>query len=1030
MSAKAVGRTVEAGPGFRQGLWQNFGVRDGFTIAHALCILEDSEGALWFGTHGGGICRFDGAEFTTFTEVDGLAGDAVHALVGDQHGHLWVGTHNSGVSRFDGTRFTNLTKEDGLASNEVYAILEDRSGDLWFGTHGGGVCRYDGKGFETFTTEDGLASNIVGCIIEDDGGKLWFGSGWYPIEGNGVSRYDGERFESFSTDDGLAGNTVVSLGKDRSGNVWFGTVKDGVSCYDGRFTTFQPGEHIGNAMVYAIMEDANGNMWFGTTGDGLTRYDGSRFRTFRTEDELASNYVGYLFEDSHGSIWCGLREGVGRFDGAQLTYFTNRDGLPHSHVTAILEDDTGKLWIGTREGVSTYDGVEFTQIPELSQKTISAVTRDRKENLWFGTIDGEIICRDRNGVQSIRLPEGVVEGIVEDLNGNMWFGTRAMSGHTEQGVWTYDGKQLTTFPLADDSVQCILQDSKGNLWFGASGLTRFDGTTLRSWTADDGLAAGSVTSLLEDRKGHLWCGTGRGLSRYDGEDFVTFTTDDGLPHNSIRSIMEDQEGHLWFGTNAGVSRYDGLVFQTLSRRDGLVYDMVWQIHQDRDGHVWMAADGGLTRYRPLGGVPSVRITAVVGDRRHDAAEEIRLSGSQKLVTLEFRGASLTTGPGGMAHVYRMRGRDAEWAVSYVRRVEYEDLTEGEYTFEVKAVDRDLNYSEPASVRIVVEPDPYLRAVAEALSAGGPAGEFIGESTALRQVQYQLAEVARTDVTVLISGETGTGKGLAARCIHNLSERMDKSFIQVNCGAIPEGLVESELFGHEKGAFTGAHVRKLGKVELAENGTLFLDEIGDLAAEAQVKLLRLLEERTFERVGGAETLNARVRVIAATNRNLEQMVKEGSFREDLYYRLRVFLVHLPALRERRSDIPLLAVYMEKMATHLHKPVTRLDPAAIKLCQSYQWPGNVRELEHALSRAVITCSGGTIRTEDLLLGNTSAPAIQEDLPTLEELECRYIVEVLDRTDWRVSGTQGAASILGLHEATLRGRMKKLGIVRSSS
>ena len=198
--------------------------------------------------------------------------------------------------------------------------------------------------------------------------------------------------------------------------------------------------------------------------------------------------------------------------------------------------------------------------------------------------------------------------------------------------------------------------------------------------------------------------------------------------------------------------------------------------------------------------------------------------------------------------------------------------------------------------------------------------------------------------MLILGETGTGKGLAAGTVHGLSQRKDGPFIQVNCGAIPEGLVESELFGHEKGAFTSAIVRKLGKVELAAGGTLFLDEIGDLALDAQVKLLQLLEEHTFERVGGTETLTADVRIVAATNRDLQRMVNEGRFREDLYFRLQVFPMRLPPLRERREDIPRLATYfMEQMGTHLHKEVTQLTSDALAALKAYDWPGNVRELE---------------------------------------------------------------------------------------
>jgi transcriptional regulator with GAF, ATPase, and Fis domain len=331
--------------------------------------------------------------------------------------------------------------------------------------------------------------------------------------------------------------------------------------------------------------------------------------------------------------------------------------------------------------------------------------------------------------------------------------------------------------------------------------------------------------------------------------------------------------------------------------------------------------------------------------------------------------------------------------------------------------------------VAVVLDPRIQALTEALSRAGQSDELVGTSEALRRVEIQLAEVAQTGMTVLILGETGTGKGLAARAVHALSGREAGPFIQVNCGGIPEGLVESELFGHERGAFTGAVSRKLGRVELAQGGTLFLDEVGDLTQDAQGKLLRLLEERTFERVGGTETLRADVRVIAATNRDLKQMVFDGKFREDLYFRLRAFPVRMPPLRERREDIPLLAAYfVELMALHLNKKVPYLAPDALALLNAYDWPGNVRELEHAMQRAAVVCRGAEIRAKDIVLefgmaGEGSADTVM----TLEKLEQRYIREVLERTGWIIKGARGAAALLGVPDSTLRSRMKRLGISR---
>ena len=578
----------------------------------------------------------------------------------------------------------------------------------------------------------------------------------------------------------------------------------------------------------------------------------------------------------------------------------------------------------------------------------------------------------------------------------------------------------------------MLQDRQGRLWFGTrGGVSRYDGQTFETFTSDDGLTNDQVVSMLEDRNGDLWFGTkGGGVSRYDGAQFTTLGTGEGLAHPDVHSILQDQSGTLWFGTfGGGVSRYDGQVFQGLNVADGLVHDTIHDILQDGRGDFWIATEGGITRYRPQQTHPSVHIEEVIADRRYDPLTDIVLPTSQQFVLFAFQGTSLTARPEGMAYVYRLEGYAADWQVTYTRQVEYPQLKVGSYRFQVQAVDRDLHYSAPATVEVTVEPDPRLAALTEALSATGPAGEFVGRSAALRRVQEQLAQVAPTELTVLILGETGTGKGLAARLVHRLSPRQDQPFIQVNCGAIPAGLVESELFGHEKGAFTSAVSRQLGKVELAGGGTLFLDEIGDLPLDAQVKLLHLLEERTFERVGGRQTLVADVRVVAATNRDLPQRVAAGTFREDLYYRLQGFEVHLPPLRQRHEDISLLALYfMTRVAAHLDKEVTSLSPLALAALQNYGWPGNVRELQHAVERAVVVCQGTAIRPEDLPLeGPDAGPGHRELRLSPEEYERDYVQQLLEQTGWVLKGPDGVAARLGWPVVTLRRRLKKWGITR---
>jgi PAS domain S-box-containing protein len=338
---------------------------------------------------------------------------------------------------------------------------------------------------------------------------------------------------------------------------------------------------------------------------------------------------------------------------------------------------------------------------------------------------------------------------------------------------------------------------------------------------------------------------------------------------------------------------------------------------------------------------------------------------------------------------------------------------------------------------------YLR---DELDRLHPFEDLVWRSPSMRTVLEQLERVAGTASTVLVRGETGTGKELVARALHARSPRADRALVKVNCAAIPAGLVESELFGHERGAFTGATERRIGRFEQAQGGTIFLDEVGDLPLDAQAKLLRVLQERELERVGGNRTIQVDVRVIAATHRELQDLVADGRFRSDLYYRLNVVPLVLPPLRERLDDVPLLAHYfVSRLAPRIGRTISGIDDASMKRLLAYPWPGNVRELENVIERALILLPPGqaVLEVPAALLGFGSRegpatvdpqraapgaePLASADLP-LEEVQRRHIVATLESTDWRIEGAQGAAHRLGLRPSTLRSRIRKLGIRRA--
>ena len=1032
------GKLVKAGTGSHQGVWYSMDVSDGLPSPLIRDIIQDRTGDLWLACgYEGGICRYDGETFVSFGEEDGLPDADVLCVLEDRAGNLWLGTEEGGVCRYDGDRFITFTTEDGLASNRVYTMLEDRHGNVWFGTVEG-VSRYDGEEFAAFTAGDALTNDWICSILEDGEGNLWFGY----AEGGGVGRYDGEELLSFRTAEGLRDSRVGCIAQNRAGDLWFGTADGGVSRYDGNPSfAFTRENSLTHSWVHAIFEDRERNLWFATAENVVWR-EGNTFVVFTPEDGLAHHHVFAILEDRSGSLWFATAGGVSRYDGYRFASFTAEGDLVGNGVMSALEDQEGNLWFGTWDGVSRYDGEQWVTEAELVDRNTYAIVEGRNGNLWFGAATGGVMIRNNEGeFAPFTTEDGPASDNVlslhEDRSRNLWFGT-------DEGVRRYDGRNCVTFTvedgLGDDLVHAILEDREGNLWFGTrGGVSRYDGCQFTSFTTEDGLGDDLVHAILEDREGNLWFATAGGaVSRYDGSTFVTFTMRDGLTNNTVMSILEDREGNLWFGTfGGGMSRFDGLVFQNLLRRDGLVNNVIQDILQDRNGDIWIATEGGVTRYRPDHTPPRIRLTDVVTGRRHGPVEEIQVSASQTPIVFEFQGRSLMTHWSRMAYAVWLEGCDAGWRQVREGRVEYTDLPTGEYVFHARAVDQDLNYSEPIRVRVTVEPDLRLEALTEVLREAGPTGEFVGESAALRRMQIQLRAVAPTDLTVLILGETGTGKGLAARTLHERSTRSSGPFIKVLCGAIPEGLVESELFGHERGAFTGAVSRKLGKVELAAGGTLFLDEIGDLPLTSQVKLLRFLEEHRFERVGGTETMVAEVRIVAATNRDLQEMVDIGTFREDLYYRLQAFMLEVPPLRERREDLLLLVRYFaERFAAHLNRPVPEIDPSVMTHLHRYPWPGNVRELEHQVQRAVLSCRDQVIQLEDLLTGgmearrssSTQAPlSLEEQEIRLREQERRQIEEALEATDWVIYGEHGAAHLLGMHPEKLRYRMRKHGLRR---
>ena len=1051
----------------RTGTYRTYSMADGLAGMRIEHIAEDSEGYLWFATWDNGTSRFDGDEFQQFTRQDGLVNDRVYFVSKDSRDRLWFGTLN-GVCWYDGSDFHHL-EDEGIAGRAVQFIYEDREGRIWCGGHrtlgyyDGTVfhdliplylqhyeqppspqwpnqcrgiaqdleghlwfgfdylIRFDGTSFHRYEEKEGFPQSLISyAVAHDSTGHVWIGQRahqnhlWYYADGN---------FQSVQIDlDGI----LRKIQCDREGRMWFST-SEGVLYQDGDgFSRFTPADGLPNPAVKAVFQDRDHQYWFATWGGGVL-YNAHSISVFDLSAAVCQNKntseISQIVQDRRGDIWVGyiapilnrLEKSVFRFDGEHFAFVGTEDGFDINNCFALYEDHDGDLWFGGRNGLFRYDGQKLQKMQTTAgsgERSISAIAQDSQGQFLLGHWENKkkeirdffvsplrLIYQRGEQFQTIffenekKDPYSRIGTVITGRNGEFYFHLYHQN-----------------FSDNDKGFACWHPEDK-----------------LKFYGVKDGLIDNNVTDLLLDREGNLWIATQGGLSCFDGSIFHTFTTADGLPNNRIRCLFEDRRGHLWIGTDGGVAHFDGQLFQTIKSPH---IGSVLKILEDRDGTFWFGTvQNSLVRYRQQKTPPQIRLLQVIADKVYENIKEGILSTAEQQVIFEYKGMSFSTHPSDMLYIYRLKGYDSDWQLATRKmRAFYRDLPLGDYTFQVRAIDRDLNYSEIAQARLSVEMNPRIEAFTDVLNRQG-SQKFIGHSAALRQFQINLEKIASTNITVLIMGETGVGKGLAARALHALSTQSDGPFIEVSCGALPETLIDSELFGHEKGAFTSAVSHRLGRVELAEGGTLFLDEIGDMALETQVKLLRLLEEGTFERVGGSQTLAVKTRIVAATNRNLEEMVSTGDFREDLYYRLNAFPMYLPPLRERKEDIPYLAEFFKtRMATHLNKQIDPLTIEVIEVLQAYHWPGNVRELEHTINRAIIVCQDSRIDVGDIGLISSSPPVFTgREIVPLAEYERDYILKVLKATNWKVKGVHGAAALLGLHPATLYGKMRKQGIKR---
>ena len=1022
-----------------------------------------------------------------YTVFDGLGGMHIEDLYQDREGFLWVATADGGVSRFDSVHFDRFGRKDGLPHRTVMAIAEDADGRLLFGTFGGGLAAYDGRGFEVYTTEHGLPSNeIVGLQEQPDGSVL-------VLTGAGVAWFaDGRCIRRLTEVGGQPLGRVYDLADDAAGTTWLATWERGVISVDGRrmamdeqairhpwkfaqtasghlwiaFQSTTPETFVGRYDphdeqfafipvdceaprgvrngVRHVRTDAHDRLWLAYRG--VLVHDGQTWQPFCVDrPEVDFSGMRLTYEDREGNVWLGLWGGGLIFcDPVSIRCYTEADGLPDREVCHLGEDAAGRVWIGTMGGMAC---MEAGQIHPLgADQPVSALLVDSAGQVWSGGETSEVYQWAGQVPQAIAVdaasPAEKITGLYEDEHGRIWVSTlEGRLGWIEAQCFT---------PLderAGDECRALLQDQNGVFWIG------FFGRVPALYWYEDGqfrpavLAAAEAETIayvhvLWEHEHALWIGTAQGLFVLDHSSGQVrhITADESeLSANSVLALAADRQGHVWIGTSGGgVVRYDGESFQCIRLGPSALGNIVEAIVCDRTGQLWFGTRAGLVAYQPSATRPGLVIREVLAGRRLTMPEAVFCPEDVEEIRIRCQGISFRSGAQQMRYRHRLVGYGpaATWsAFSSAAEIAYRTLPVGDYRFEVQTMDRDGVQSAVVSLDLHILPDPqtkHRQILEKDLRASTPI--VPSRSRAMEKVMQDVSQVVETDMTVLVLGETGTGKGVLAQTMHDMSHRHEQPFIQVNCGSIPANLIESELFGHEKGSFTGAGARQLGRFELAAGGTIFLDEIGNLPLELQGVLLHILEERTLTRVGGQRPVAVDVRVIAATNRDLAQAVAEEAFRADLLYRLNGFTLELPPLRHRVEDIPALAEHFVARAAHaLKRAIPTLDDAVVAALQAYAWPGNIRELEHVLERAVLLCKGDVVRVESLALlaeageRPSAKRPIEAPPPTAAGDEKQQILDALQATNWRVSGVHGAAALLGMHPEKLRYRMQKYGLRR---
>ncbi len=1037
----------------------------------------DSYGRVWaYSTvYNGDIFYFKNDSLNNFSDQFNFKHQTVINITEDTEGGVYILTKNGKLYKFFAGKLEQIFIDELKSAIVTYSFF-DKTGSLV-------LCSV--KGVAVISKNEIQKSSAQNIIIPkwvlntqiNFGLQSYTGSYWFASNNSGLFRikkingdYEKEIL-NVSEQNGLLSNTILHLTEDFEGNIWIGHPTRGVSKISSlKFSSF--GNENGlEANAILTVNELNGLIHCATES-GLFKFDGDRFSRIAKDNMISNLPVLCTLKGSSNDILYGTVSGLFRFKSeSEIKHI----GLKQKVIRSLLRDHNGQIWIGTHEGIMSMnnDDVFVEHDFDVSKESISKLYEVNNRDLYVGTERGLFIIE--NGTlpyekKNIIAPDTLsslseeINDIISDRHQNMLIATR-------KGITVFNERKILkeVSNLNGIDVVALFIDSKDNLWAGTSaGLYQLKlqndvYKVVNRYSQDDGLASNEFTlsgTIYEKPDGSIYFGSFEGLTVYKASEDIIVTAKPRCYINNISvndSIyMFENISELELSTSQNKIRFlcEGLSFYN---EKALKFE--YYLHPLEEEWSNVTNNPAITYgyLKPGDYIFNIRVVnqfGIVSDERTLSFTILSPFYLRwwfiLLIVLILVYAGYKVNNLRQNHISKrnlllemMVNEKTKQLEEKSKGLEESKIQLQEQYEELKIAQNELvekRELEKAHSEIQLLKDRltkeniYLR---EKHGIIQEVSSIIGRSTSIQEVRKKVVEVAPTDSTVLITGATGVGKNLVAEAIHDLSHRNNRALITVNCAAIPDSLVESELFGHEKGSFTGAASKREGKFEVADGSTIFLDEIGDMPLPVQAKLLNVLQSKTFTRVGGNQQINVDVRIITATNHDLIKLVEEGKFRQDLYYRINIYSIHIPPLSERRDDIePIAKYFIDRFAKMMNKKITAVTKSALNVLENYPYPGNIRELENIIHRAMIISKSETISDEDIIIQSSSEKnkegqnknfiTKENNFVHLEEMERDYILKVLEHTDGKISGSNGAAEILGLHPNTLRSRMEKLKIV----